>query len=69
MKRAFNMKKKAFVIIFKALSLKDTEATFLEDESPTFLVSNIVQRRKKTNSLCELENYIKNCKAEFLKST
>ena len=61
------MKKKAFVIIFKGLSLKDTETTFLEDESPTFLVSNIVQRRKKTNSLCELENYIKNSKAKISK--
>ena len=44
--------------------------TSLEDESPTFVVSNIVQRRKKTNSLCELYIYIlKTVKPKFLKST
>ena len=32
-KRAFNMKDKAFLIIFKRLSLKQTKSSFLEDES------------------------------------
>ena len=54
-------------MIFKGLSLKDTEMTFSEDESPTFVVSNIVEGRKKINSLRELENYIKNNKAKVSK--
>ena len=33
MKRAFNMKKKAFFIILKVLSLKQIKAAFLEGES------------------------------------
>ena len=47
--------------------MKEIETTFLEDDRPTSVVSNILQIREKTNSLCELENYIKNSKAKFSK--
>ena len=39
MKRAFNMKQKAFFSIFKGLSLKQINKTFLEGESPTLTLT------------------------------
>ena len=40
MRRAFTMKKNAFFIIFKWLSLKQTKQFLLEDESPTLKTFN-----------------------------
>ena len=38
MKTAFNMKQKAFLIVFKRLLIKPIKTTFLEGESPSLIV-------------------------------
>ena len=45
MKRTFKMKPKAFFIIFKGLSLRQINPTFLDNESET--LKEIVQRTPK----------------------
>ena len=39
MKRAFNMKEKAFFITSKGLLLKETKTIFLEGKSPTLILN------------------------------
>ena len=38
MKTAFNMKQKAFLIVFKRLLIKPIKTAFLEGESPSLIV-------------------------------
>ena len=41
-KIAFNMKQKAFFIIFKGLSLNQIKPAFLKGQSPTLIAFNLV---------------------------